>query len=123
MKNKELRIGNILKNGIVTGLLSHTNIYVENEILLIDDIEFMPLTKEIFLNFGAELDRGMYRLDKMKGYFDFLNLNGVFFFEYNIHQVQMCKIQYVHQLQNLYFILTNYELKILSKDEQKDLSH
>jgi hypothetical protein len=106
-----------LNNGVVTGVFSHTNIYVENEILLIDEIDFMTITKEILLNFGAELDRGVYRLEKMKGYFNLINLKGNLFYEYNIHQVQMCKIQYVHQLQNLYYVLTGNELK-LNQDER-----
>ena len=77
------------------------------------ELKPIPLTEKWLLTFGAETDRGVYRLPNFKGYFVLLNLKGSLFYEHNIHQVQMCKIQYVHQLQNLYFFFANNHLQLV----------
>lgn len=125
MKSNELRIGNLVDCFGICEVISiyeykikvrretdKGNFLVEKIPLLSLELKPVPLTEGWFLKSGAEIDRGVYRLEKMKGYFNLLNLKGDLFYEYNIHQVQMCKIKYVHELQNLYYPLTNQSLII-----------
>jgi hypothetical protein len=122
MNANELMLGNYVKeiatNRIGTILyvdFDKAKVKLEHSTLFcpIQAIEPIPLTEKWLLDFGSELDRGVFRLPKLKGYFNLLNLKGNLFYEYNIHQVQMCKTQYVHQLQNLYFSLTGILLQLV----------
>jgi hypothetical protein len=109
MKASELRIGNY--------------VYFEDELLKFDFemgwnfdyIKPIPLTEEWLLKFGFEKK---YQTFEFKG----LNIDGTvvhFSFdkwcsEYDIENCDFIEIpaecKYVHQLQNLYFALTNEEL-------------
>ena len=118
MEASDLRIGNFVT--IVTkNPKKETPLFTDeiheidsNDFYYFDDEAYTPisLTEEWLFRFGAELDRGIFRLSPMKGYFCLLNLKGDLFYEYNINNVQIIKIKYVHQLQNLYFTLTGTEL-------------
>ncbi len=119
---KELRIGNYISamgKSItqVEGFDIYDNMILSSSFAerTYDYFEPIPLSKEWLLKFGAEEERGVWRIPKMKGYFDLLNLKGDIFFEYNVHQVQMCKLKNVHQLQNLYFTLTGEDLCVTSE--------
>ena len=87
------------------------------ESVLIESIELkpIPLTEEILLKCGFEKCLNQYKLrtklDTRNGKnvpFIILDLDG---FEYDDLRLQT-KLKHVHQLQNLYFALTNEELKI-----------
>lgn len=135
MKANELRIGNIIKIGY-----GYPEKYTEHKIIAISpndygiaydddgDIEYIilesckpiPLTEEWLLKFGFEkLNNGWYSFYSLFG-------DGMFYqFNYNVeitkatietsptNETQLNNnIKYVHQLQNLYFALTNKELEI-----------
>lgn len=73
----------------------------------VDDIfEPIHLTEEWLLKFGFRSNNG-YPLKLLCGYIKIRN--GVWFFKYNKLDIEL---QYVHQLQNLYFALTGNELTI-----------
>ena len=116
MTANELRIGNLFKTDEIVFVYSikfiHTigkyRVYVDNvnenykDALFLDEINAIPLTEEWLAKFGFENKTKTFVLNNIsikqqtKGYFFYLSI----------------MIQYVHQLQNLYFALTGEELKI-----------
>ena len=117
MKTNELRIGNLVnhirKGVIVIGIMELD--FIEKEVL---DIEPIPLTEEWLLNLGFK-KYTYWRPNNLDYYHsdlkEFCIISG---------QVRLCtddpyeffkipqNIQFVHQLQNLYFALTGEELTI-----------
>ena len=132
MRAEELRIGNLVyyngnKNeiGVVTGMQSTATkqcyIYLNNRVnntLDLDLIKKIPLTEEWLLKFGFEYNN----------YPDSLTLNVLSFGSLNAYSISKdltiglstqsrymfgtTKIKHVHELQNLYFALTNNELTL-----------
>jgi len=109
MKASELRIGNYF--------IGYSNYLQQWELtsfgLLIDGIEvdeiikgFVPLTEDWLEKFGLKKNNG-YPHKLLNGFIKIRN--GVYFYKYNLLEIEL---QYVHQLQNLYFALTNEELTI-----------
>jgi hypothetical protein len=128
MKANSLRIGNLVsQNGFYGYVYSIESAEPRNDIRFsdkdiitlfdngmtyvpIDEIEPIPLTEEWLIKFGFNKVCSMYiRIS---------DINEMEFFD-NIITFKdwFCKlekkIQYVHQLQNLYFALTGEELKLL----------
>lgn len=122
MDARELRIGNILFNGNVCEI-------TEDDVSVFDGyqkwkqsrmregFEPIPITEQWLINFGFEITySSKFRLkfdhnSKHEFGFDFSHtpnksMEGFRFYGKYI------KIKYVHQLQNLYFSLTNEELKL-----------
>ena len=109
MEAKELRIGNYLihdgyfiKSYSVDGFI--------NIIKNIDNYEPIPLTEEWLVKFGFLLDlhhhrRLTYSLNRITTYMQ----DGIFWCDI---LWDCLEIKHVHQLQNLYFALTNEELTI-----------
>ena len=128
MKANELRIGNWLidyenKIGKVKSIEDNNVLkVVSNEGVLISYCEIelykpIPLTEEILLKcwfyyVGDLFDCHVYRL----GIINVSCLNGVFTFslkrDRKSNYVPLKEMEYVHQLQNLYFALTGEELNI-----------
>ncbi len=107
MKVNELKIGNTIKNGVISGIKFTNSWYIEtNEKWIeLEYIEPIPLTEEWLLKFGFVYNdtwgryfKGHEELRKeINGFCYFLNGSWLF-------------VDYVHKLQNLYFALTNEEL-------------
>jgi hypothetical protein len=111
MKASELRIGNYYnENGVVTQVSPST----------IEELWFaerswvqpIPLTEEWLLKFGIK----QYNVDTINDCGD-ISYDGELFYIYSgLGDAESygfaIKIQHVHQLQNLYFALTNEELVI-----------
>jgi hypothetical protein len=125
MKAQELRIGNCVY-GVSDRIeqviqLSETN--VTTDIVKINapmeiglnDISPIPLTEEWLIKFGIELEfeeleSGSKLLSWVKGAFNLeIDKDGKICFEVYSHYIE---VKYVHQLQNLYFALTEEELII-----------
>jgi hypothetical protein len=116
MKANDLRIGNLVyvsdnETNIIFKEITPINIHNLMHLTGWDkspiDIEFEPiqLTEEWLLKFGFEKNGTiaiLYTLNNV----DVWELNGGF------ANILDLPIQYVHQLQNLYFALTNQELTI-----------
>ena len=123
MEIKELRIGNIIKfseDGTIfeVGSIETNGFTVQNEYettwIETECFEPIPLTEEWLLKLGFELKTnnspqtfqkiGQYnfKVKKWKSNLSGVDLSGC----NNLGR----KIKYVHQLQNLYFALTNQEL-------------
>ena len=133
----ELRIGNYIKGGALhTGIGRDSNMiyYTVNQITdtcaffkesqmgeYFKDIKPIPLTKEWFLKFGAEKDKyGDLCIIDPTG------INTAFYLvEGFIQWTKDCvspianfeHVKYVHQFQNLYFIKTDKELKMINTEE------
>ena len=125
MKANELRIGNLIRwistgeidtvKDIFTAAVKHENINNVN----ISDCEPIPLAEEWLDRFGlrefVENSKRLY--DGNLEYFVYCDKAGRFYFYSYIEQSgdshYIKEIQYVHQLQNLYFALTGEELKIV----------
>jgi hypothetical protein len=113
MKSNELRIGNYYN--LVEDGVNIDDIYQIDDgysLYLIDkhnNAKGIPLTEEWLKKFGFDgWDIGNYTMILTNGnFFEFGNI---------IAQ----NIKYVHQLQNLYFALTNEELTIIENDKNKD---
>ena len=112
MEAKELRIGNYV-NLIADGHEHEPDTfqwtiedyeYYETEMFNILPI---PLTKEWLVKFG---------FDKLEGWDDmfYFQIGGFQIYESNVsgYEYDGFNIKYLHQLQNLYFALTNEELTI-----------
>ena len=124
MKANELRIGNWVKWNYEES--SDGNAYPVEFGYELDDIknnpnivEPIPLTEEWLVKFGfdkeEEYDEGKvidYRMTLMKNSLEFVS----FWESEDITGVNQCQtgvdVEYVHQLQNLYFALTGTELEI-----------
>ena len=111
---QELRIGNYVEYRIQDELderkewLELSTIDATDLVILesgIDeDFRPIPLTEEILLKFGFLKDDNFYHLNNIwisNFYENYFSLDGF----------DETKIEYVHQLQNLYFALTGEELK------------
>ena len=133
MKASELRVGNwiyrsftkedvkilginayeTVSDGIVNSLSfkNGINLYCEN----ISVLKPIPLTEEWLLKFGFEkMNRTIYNSPNSK----IFSLNGFFIkhykrldIDYYECKIGYVKLEYVHQLQNLIFALTNTELQ------------
>ena len=117
MKASELRIGNLVKaqpfEGIIT-VFNNDKCVVKHKSgivkYLIEDLEPIPLTEEWLLKFGFEKQHNEEDFD----YWFKNDFSNDIIWE---HSEGFCHnlnyggdIKYVHQLQNLYFALTNEEL-------------
>jgi len=114
MKATELRIGNLAKeityskNGIAEVSKQHFEDIENGEI----DLFPIPLTEEWLVKFGFVYDADSLTFDYEYNHF-------VFYLERDFKDIETfsfdssfteTKVKYVHQLQNLYFALTNKEL-------------
>jgi hypothetical protein len=112
MKASELRIGNIVRYGA-------NNRVLDAELFLqllkyTTPFEPIPLTEEWLLKFGFEFTNGY----GFKIFGNWLQKeDDVYFYNVNGNFVQ---INYVHQLQNLYFVLTGEELKQQKQWQMKE---
>jgi len=117
MKATELRIGNLVYYKIVDKLDERKEWFEPCEIDAVDlqvidsDYQPMPLTEEWLLNFGFESDgiewwNGILSIGICKEGLRYLPTEQI-----NVRVGIV--LQYVHQLQNLYFALTNEELTLI----------
>ena len=115
MKASELRIGNLVnynEGGIFKVIGIHEfGIDCENEIettyMEYENFKPIPLTEEWLLKFGFKNNR--------LGLFDCVKVGDDIGYHIYFIGKHLKEVQYVHQLQNLYFALTGEELTI--KDE------
>jgi hypothetical protein len=112
MKASELRIRNFVYHNHSIGMKLPVQITEGKDIDLADEFEPIPLTEEWLLKFGFERKGNQfYNLLKYSEVEilirdNFWTCDGIVF---SLH----C-LEYVHQLQNLYFALTGEELTIQS---------
>lgn len=126
IKPNELRIGNLVyndylkKNKYVTGIFDN-NIWLSDNIdedsdqrASIEACQPIPLTEEWLLKFGFEEKQGYSTSKYWKDDKFLYKLNGYFLVINETYEGEALSdnIQYVHQLQNLYFALTGEELEI-----------
>ena len=143
MKANELRIGNKIYgnyqreidrgNGIVEDIECQDIVTFEgydpidnyfhiSDVKIYDSLEPIPLTEEWLLKFGFvwELDKSYsLTINENFGLFIWVDLNTLHPIAELIDsgdRVVVNHIEYIHELQNLYFALTGEELKLL-KDE------
>ncbi len=117
MKANELRIGNIVNVGIIENMLESGVHVGKGKCYIYSEFEPIPLTEEWLLKFGFEITYSSnfrLKLDHKTHNeigFDFSHVadNSMEGFRFYGHYI---KIQYIHQLQNLYFALTNKELTL-----------
>lgn len=115
IKSKQLRIGNLVKEGEVR-IICDDLIFIKESSFSLENFEPIPLTEEWLLKFGFapknnsspqtfhKIGQYNFKVGKWKS-----NTSGI--------SLICCNslgrhIDYVHQLQNLYFALTNEELTI-----------
>jgi hypothetical protein len=119
LNSRELRIGNIIDLGIVAGVYPSTediyNIWLHNGLSFsTDQLSGEVINEEWLVNFGFEYNNDVFWLRSGKNILFQFKLSGGFNFHWKDYNQN---IQYVHQLQNIYFALTGEELKL--KQEAK----
>ena len=132
MKANDLRIGNYVK---LAGETTHIRwFYDERKIFVdilekgmatmrFDELEPIPLTEEWLLKLGFKKSKNLY-FDTNEGkYFSYIKFDawdnrGKYSYCLDDERGSYKPLDYVHQLQNLYYALTNEEL-ILQKQSVK----
>lgn len=124
MKNRQLRRGNIvIHNGnektidcispeCVTFIEDKPNTEGFGSWVDLDEVEFIPLSKNHLFSRGFEkggLDN-RYFIKPNSGFFLGISLNGTLYFMFNEDNIMPVKCEFYHQLQNIFFALTNNEL-------------
>jgi hypothetical protein len=125
MKANELRIGNLLQSDTntiikIVGVVKKNIYYYHNKkniyVLELNNFKPIPLTEEWLLKFGFEetdpktfMD-GLYSRKKGDGFYINKETMSYCTFDYEGTIDDIIKIEYVHQLQNLYFAVTGEEL-------------
>lgn len=112
MKANELRIGNLVEyfERVTPINVVHLKYLLESS----ENFKPIPLTEEWLLKFGIYFtsEKEWYQLTfTIKGLL-FETASSMEGFTYNLCFDDMINIKYIHQLQNLYFALTNEELTI-----------
>jgi hypothetical protein len=104
MKASELRIGNLVYNKEENIVYVNTNHLTLLLYGIEDEFNPIPLTEEWLIKLGAKKDKidNTYYLSELE-----IMLPNFFRYKTSI----ISRIDYVHQLQNLYFVLTGEELK------------
>jgi len=108
MTSIELRIGNIIKQGVIESI-GISLIQVSDTIYESEVIEPIPLTEEWLIKFGFKLKHKYY--EHNENYLEFWIINDKMFCEYKGASIYD-NINYVHELQNLHFAIYKRELKI-----------
>ncbi len=122
MKANELRIGNMVRFKDTNEpsriyQLEHRfrGTYRINDLNDNDQLEYMPVSGKMFIQFGFERDLSgptVYTRDDISIFVNQGNVvglaNGKYYASFGHRNV--VTIEYMHQLQNLYFALTNKEL-------------
>ncbi len=134
MNSLELRLGNFIRfsdDGTIFEVgsieLNGFTVKNENETTWIESVEFqpIPLTEEWLLKFGFEKTEGMH-INSYKLVINIISPDEKIYLILSSHNyywigqsyktdsvdVGLGKLDYVHQLQNLYFALTGKELTI-----------
>ena len=106
MKASELRIGNLVYDNL-GGTLKIKGISLESDL---SHIKPIPLTEEWLLKFGFEFDEEDDAYQKGKYKVLVSDEGCLFFIDVGYYFEEIAEFNYVHQLQNLYFALTNEEL-------------
>ena len=130
MKGNELRIENLVDLGnriakvIEISQLACVVVDLEETQDTIEDydrIRPIPLTEEWLLKFGFEINRqtkeenNIWRCYSEEGFFEVEQIGTSFFLDDN--HCYGTKIDYVHQLQNLFFALTAEELTFKQQEQ------
>jgi hypothetical protein len=128
MNFKELRIGNIIESGIIERMDIGDCIYsmqiidFEGVRRKISNPSPLPITKEWLMRFGYQEheDGFIILLNEITGmileksiYEDIGIAFDLSFLQNDGHCILLEEVQFVHQLQNIYFALTDEELKLL----------
>jgi hypothetical protein len=127
MKTTELRIGNIVKTKEsdyfsskgITEVKSigynSINTFDDGRVSMKNDlsnISGLPLTEELLLKMGFIKKAGRDGWNFTKNKFE-LGITSTFFLQFGIDTRSSVAIYFVHQLQNIYFDLTNEELTVI----------
>jgi len=125
MKAEELRLGNLVSNmnprhndSILTiesiGDNHEVNVFYRK--YLLSELEPIPLTEEWLLKFGfsCEVKIGGDGIEFRVYHFDVLTFNTNHLWWYKVQRINDTPLEYVHQLQNLYFALKGEELTLKS---------
>lgn len=106
---KELRIGNVFKEGKVCAIPmdSDEQVVLFDIGVMLDELTPIPLTPEIWKNIK------LVSFDFAENFSCYIEYDGTVLIEqYHEGQEELKHIKYLHQLQNLCFALTGKELEI-----------
>jgi len=108
MKANELRIGNYVKQENQTNTNDYWKIRHLSETDNLDNLEPIPLTEQWLKDFGfQEMFPSCFKKKEWK--VNFMPDGIIYFLQWNTFN-RLAEIKYVHQLQNIYFAVTELEL-------------
>jgi hypothetical protein len=116
LQSKELRIGNFIENTdsqMASYMVVNADVIKQNELKMYASLEPIPLTEEWLLKFGFEESMSWTYVIELQG-----NLKLVYYLGEKGWSIgfktysDFSNLEYVHQLQNLYFALTGEELTL-----------
>lgn len=123
MESNELRIGNLIVHDDDSERQEYVvSITYDDETglrfingLVSEDIKPIPLNEDWLIKFGAKKNGDIYHISlsnlKAEIHFEYYP-NGVAVIRSDFAELILDPIEHVHQLQNLYFALTNTELEL-----------
>jgi hypothetical protein len=121
MKAQELRIGNYVNISKKVNQMQLVNfVEIHYTEYFFENYEPIPLTEEWLINLGFEMinlspiNYKIYRLKDIS--FNVIKDSNIKLYDKIVYSEQYRHIESVHQLQNLYFALTNEELKIIEDE-------
>ena len=139
MKAQELRLGNLIEYKIKDELDERKEWWAANKLDILDltwlysnpeDTNFRPikLTEEWLLKFGFKKDKnGIFYIDLFTHYLELMYSMECYYPVYiqksamsseNEQRIGLINLEFVHELQNLYFVLTGEELTQVSEGEK-----
>lgn len=110
IKPSELRLGNWLIIGTTYTQLEEISRWDD-----LNDVQPIPLTPEILEKAGLKkgsLGGYIIKLPNRENFLDWDSSTGMYLEDRESNGLELDHIQYLHQLQNLYFALTGTELEI-----------
>ena len=109
IRANDLRVGNWVNVDYTSGLKPRQiEAKVLNDKLYLGAIQPIPLTEEILLKCGfKKVNKIFYRKGALT-----IEIQSFGHFRISLDKKMLCNVKHLHQLQNLYFALTNEELKI-----------
>ena len=115
MNFQELRIGNrVLNNDVEIEVILDTFYWVTECVMNESDYQPIPLTEDWLVKLGFDKDNTIYNIGIDKKGSIYWSERGILYISESIelNYAFQSECKYVHQLQNLYFALTQKELII-----------
>jgi len=116
MKANELRIGNLITSAGINGIVTWEILRIIEDNPIFHNYKLIRLTEDFLKKNGFAFD-GLYFSNEKYGV-DTRNVDMMFFKKGKFGNdcpniIYLCSINYVHELQNIYYVLEGIELNVV----------